>query len=103
MTTIRNAGSKSIVDTLGAVSSLASTVSDTIGSVGRMSQALHAKADAYATAIEYKAALDKLDAKKIATQNWAVSTQERMLELNDRIKDKQLYESLLAQAEEAIA
>lgn len=103
MATIRNAGSSAITDTLAAISTTAGAVNATIGSAGRMATAMHAKADAFATAIEVKAKLDKLDATDIAKQNWAVAAQERMLELNNRIKDKTLYDAMLNKANEALA
>lgn len=103
MATIRTSGASALVDTLGVISTAASTLNHTIGSAGRMASALHTKADAYATSIENKAKLDKLDAGEIAIQNWAIQSQERLLELKSRIKDQALYDQLVEQARKALA
>lgn len=103
MATIRTSGASAIVNSFDAIGTAAQAISSTIGSAGRMATALHAKADAYATSIEVKAKLDKLDATELAMQNWAVASQERMLELNNRIKNQQLYDAMLEKAKAALA
>lgn len=102
MATIRSSAGNATTSLFGVVTTTANTLNSSINSVGRLASAMEAKSDAYATSIEAKAALDKLDATQVAAQNWAVQQQEKMLELNDRIKSKELYDAYLEKARKAL-
>ena len=83
MATIRNAGSKSVVDLFGAVSATANTFTHTVGMAGRAAQAGYAWTDAWASNIEANAEAQKVVAGAHAQDKaiaWLVEQEKTILE-----------------------
>ena len=97
MATIRNAGSKSVVDLFGAASAAATTLTDTTRTIGRVAQAGYAWTDAWADNIEANAEKKKEVAGAQAEDNaiaWLVEQRVAIIEKLDTIEKKTMFNEL---------
>lgn len=89
MATIRNAGSKTVVDAFGAISATANTLTHTVGMAGRAAQAGYAWTDAWASNIEANAEAQKVVAGAHAQDKAIAWLVEQETEIMTNIKGKE--------------
>lgn len=96
--TVRSSASSATTSVLDTIGITARSLSATVGSAGRMADAMYAKSDAYATEIEAKALAQKAVAETRAEANFIIEHAEFLKGINSRMSEVNKDDLVKAQA-----